>query len=173
MGAFQPSQEVEPTRAQLKVIHATIKKVTEDIEAFVQYRDRADDDFRKRLHQRAEPCLSSALRTFLILLNPFAPHLTSELWETLGQRFPVTPIGDHRATLAGISTGIPGRGRSRDRAAGERQSARSDHGSARRHQRRTRGASPCANPRVQEFTRGSTIRKVVVIPKKLVNVVAT
>jgi leucyl-tRNA synthetase len=30
-----------------------------------------------------------------------------------------------------------------------------------------------ANQRVQEFTRGLTIRKVVVIPKKLVNVVAT
>jgi leucyl-tRNA synthetase len=44
-------QDAAPTRAQLKVIHATIKKVTEDIEALsFNTCDRADDDFCERVH---------------------------------------------------------------------------------------------------------------------------
>ena len=31
------------------------------------------------------------MRTFLILLNPFAPHLSSELWEKMRAKFAVTP----------------------------------------------------------------------------------
>ncbi len=39
----------------------------------------------------------SALRTFLLLLNPFAPHLTSELWQTLAEKFR-GPNGEITAT---------------------------------------------------------------------------
>ena len=56
-------------------------------DAFIQHRDFADDDFRERVHQRAEANPLAAMRTLLVLLNPFAPHLTSELWETLGISF--------------------------------------------------------------------------------------
>ena len=46
-------KDVDPDKAQQKITHATIKKVTEDIEiAFLQHRDLADDDFRKRIYQR-------------------------------------------------------------------------------------------------------------------------
>ena len=66
-------------QAQRKVIHATIKKVDRRHRgAFLQHRDRADDDFRERLHDRGRDRPSAALRTLLLLLNPFAPHLTSE-----------------------------------------------------------------------------------------------
>ena len=54
--------ETEPTRAQQKVIHATIKKVERrHRSALLQHRDRADDDFRERLnHGRGPARLRSA-----------------------------------------------------------------------------------------------------------------
>ncbi len=46
-------QEIAPEKRQLKVIHATIKKVTEDIEALAfNTAHLADDGFRERVHQR-------------------------------------------------------------------------------------------------------------------------
>jgi Leucyl-tRNA synthetase len=42
----------------------------------------------------AETIPLSAIRTFLILLNPFAPHISSELWERLSAEF-----GDAREML--------------------------------------------------------------------------
>src|SRR5205085_2388838 len=73
-------KETEPTKEQLRVLHACIKKVTEDLE-----------------HLRFNTALSalmvfvneamtwqtrswSVLRDFVILLHPFAPHLAEELW---------------------------------------------------------------------------------------------
>ena len=63
--------------------HRTIKKVGEDIEAFgfntaisalMIYLNGISDNAPSKID----------LDTFLILLNPFAPHLTEELWEKLG-----------------------------------------------------------------------------------------
>ena len=45
------------------------------------------------LHQRADVKPVSALRPLLVILNPFAPHLTSELWAVLQQKFG-SPAGD-------------------------------------------------------------------------------
>ena len=46
-------KDVDPTGAQTKITHATIKKVTDRYRvAVVQYRDFADDDFRERIYQR-------------------------------------------------------------------------------------------------------------------------
>ncbi len=84
--------ETEPTRAQQKVIHATIKKVGEDIEALSFNTAIAQMMIFVNAFTTEEARPVSALRTLLLLLNPFAPHLTSELWETLGSKFPVTPV---------------------------------------------------------------------------------
>jgi leucyl-tRNA synthetase len=74
----------EPDREQLRELHRTIKRVTEDIESldfntaiaammeFVNAANKWDDVPR----DIAEP--------FVLLLSPFAPHLTEELWARLG-----------------------------------------------------------------------------------------
>ena len=72
-------QDVEPTRAQLKVIHATIKKVGEDIEALSFNTAIAQMMIFVNAFTTADARPVSALRTLLVLLNPFAPHLTSAL----------------------------------------------------------------------------------------------
>jgi leucyl-tRNA synthetase len=80
--------EVDPTAPQLRVLHATIKKVTNDL---------ATLSFNTAISQMmvcvneltsAEKRPVSALRTLLVLLSPFAPHMAEELWEQLGKKFP-------------------------------------------------------------------------------------
>lgn len=80
--------DVDPTAAQLRVLHATIKKVTGDL---------ATLSFNTAISQMmvcvneftsAEKRPVSALRTLLLLLSPFAPHMAEELWEQLGKNFP-------------------------------------------------------------------------------------
>src|SRR5438270_9998270 len=83
-------QGVDPTKAQQKILHATIKKVTGDIETLsfntaISQMMIFVNAFIPQRETEAIPV--SAMRTFLILLNPFAPHLASELWETLGAKF--------------------------------------------------------------------------------------
>ena len=77
-------QDVAPSREKLRVLHHTIARVTEDIEAlrmntaiavlmeFVNAANRWDNVPRSV----AEP--------YVLLLSPFAPHLAEELWERLG-----------------------------------------------------------------------------------------
>jgi len=115
----------------------------------------------------------STLRTLLVLLNPFAPHITSELWETLQRKFHDGAAGDITAQPwpeydeqllieDEIEIPIQVNGKVRDRivvpldlTSGELE------------------AAALASPKVQEFIAGKTVRKIVAIPKKLVNVVAT
>ena len=164
-------QDVEPTRAQLKVIHATIKKVGEDIEALSFNTAIAQMMIFVNAFTTVEEVPVSALRTLLVLLNPFAPHITSELWETLGGRFPVAPneITDqpwpeYRAEFLvedEVEIALQVNGKVRDRITVPIAATNAELEQI-----------ALANERVREFTAGQTIRKVVVIPKKLVNVVA-
>ncbi len=131
--------EVEPTRAQQKVIHATIKKISEDIEALSFNTAIAQMMIFVNAFTTAESRPVSALRILLILLNPFAPHLTSELWETLGREFPIHAGRDHETALASLCAGVPPRGRGGDRPPGQRQSARPSDGTDRRHRSGTGG----------------------------------
>jgi leucyl-tRNA synthetase len=114
----------------------------------------------------------SALRSLLIILNPFAPHLTAELWQILGQKFASTgdditaqawPTYDEQLLLEeDVTIVIQVNGKMRDKIV---VSADAPQGEIE--------AAALASLKVQEFIAGKTIRKVVVVPKKLVNVVAT
>ena len=164
-------QDAAPTRAQLKVIHATIKKVTEDIEALSFNTAIAQMMIFVNAFTNAEACPASALRTLLVLLNPFAPHLSSELWERLASRFQVDPYEitsqpwpEYQAEFLvedEVEIVLQVNGRVRDRVTVPLTATSAELEALAR-----------GNDRVQEFTRDLTIRKVVVIPKKLVNVVA-
>src|SRR5437660_12909648 len=78
---------VDATKAQQKLLHATIKKVTEDIETFSFNTAISQMMIFVNAFTNVETILLSAMRTFLILLNPFAPHIGSELWERLNAKF--------------------------------------------------------------------------------------
>ncbi len=78
---------IETSKQQEKVIHATIKKVTEDIESFSFNTAISQMMIFVNAFTNAETIPLSAMRTFLLLLNPFAPHISSELWERLSVAF--------------------------------------------------------------------------------------
>ena len=163
---------IDATKPQQKLLHATIKKVTEDIESF---------SFNTAISQmmifvngftNADAIPLSVMRTFLILLNPFAPHISSELWERLRAEFgdareDVTheswPAYDERLLIEDeVEIVIQVNGKLRDRikmpiVATEEELK----------------AVALSNPKVQDRIAGKAVRKVIVVPKKLVNIVVT
>src|SRR5207302_2337841 len=76
-------KDVDLSKAQQKMLHGTIKKLTEDIESLSFNTAISQMMIFVNAFTNAEIIPLSGMRTFLVLLNPFAPHLSSELWENL------------------------------------------------------------------------------------------
>jgi leucyl-tRNA synthetase len=161
---------VDATKPQQKLLHATIKKVTEDIESFSFNTAISQMMIFVNAFTNAETIPLSAMRTFLILLNPFAPHISSELWERLSAEFgdsrgDVTqqswPAYDERMLIEDeVEIVVQINGRLRDRIkmpiiATEEELK----------------AAALASPNIQSRVAGQTVRNVIVVPKKLVNIV--
>ncbi len=85
-------QDIECPRDIAKVLHATIKKVGEDIEELGFNTAIAQMMVMTNALTGANPRPLSAIRTLLVVLNPFAPHLTEELWQRLGGKDEATPL---------------------------------------------------------------------------------
>ena len=113
----------------------------------------------------------SAMRTFLILLNPFAPHISSELWERLAEfgdaRGDVSqqswPAHDERLLIEDeVEIVIQINGKLRDRI--KMPIVATDE---------ELKAVALSNPKIQDRITGKAVRNVIVVPKKLVNIVVT
>ncbi len=158
-------------KAQLKVLHATIKKVGEDIESLSFNTAISQMMILVNSLTNASVRSLAALRTLLVLLNPFAPHVTSELWESLQCKFGGTtgditaqrwPDYDEQLLIEDeVEIAVQVNGRVRDKIVVALTATDGDV-----------EAAALASPKVQEHIAGKTIRKVVVVPKKLVNIVA-
>ena len=79
--------EQELTSAQRRVLHTTIKKVSQDVEALSFNTAISQMMICTNEFTSAKPRPVEALRLFLPLLSPFAPHLAEELWMRLGKKF--------------------------------------------------------------------------------------
>jgi leucyl-tRNA synthetase len=159
----------DPDKAQQKMTHATIKKVTEDIESLSFNTAISQMMIFVNAFTNVEAIPLSLMRTLLVLLNPFAPHLTSELWENLNAKFQdlggITdqkwPTYDERFLVEDeVEIVIQVNGKVRDRM---KMSAAATDEEMR--------AAALANPKIKKLAAGKTLRNVVVVPKKLVNVV--
>ena len=167
------SDTAEPNKAQLKVVHATIKKVGEDVEALSFNTAIAQMMIFVNAFTGVIPRPVSALRTLLQLLNPFAPHLTAELWETLNTHFsataPAGPIEDRPwpqydpAFLVEdeVEIAIQVNGKLRDKLVVSKDATREEI-----------EAAALGTEKVRESISGKTIKKIIVVPGKLVNIVA-
>jgi leucyl-tRNA synthetase len=161
-------QDVDLTKTQRKILHATIKKVTDDIESlsFNTAISQMMIFVNAFIPQRGTETIPiSAMRTFLVLLNPFAPHLSSELWEKLKLPGQITeqawPSYDEKFLVEDeVEIVIQVNGKVRDRM---KMSILSEEEEIK--------TAALALPKIQELTAGKEIRKLVVIPKKLVNIV--
>jgi leucyl-tRNA synthetase len=174
-GAWELSptlSEVEPDPPQNKVIHATIKKVTEDVEALAFNTAISQMMIFVNAFTTADRRPVTALRTLLILLNPFAPHLSEELWERLSQRFPIFsgqisqqawPAWDDAYLIEDeVEIIVQVNGKLRDRI-----TVRKDLDN------KAVEEAALAAPKVKESTSGKTVRKIVVVPNRVVNVVVS
>ena len=81
--AENAAESYEVTPANESIIHKTIKKVTEDIDSLKM--NTAIAAMMTMVNElSANGCTRGDMKYLLLLLNPFAPHITEELWENLG-----------------------------------------------------------------------------------------
>jgi leucyl-tRNA synthetase len=82
--------DAEATKAELKVLHKSIKKITEDIERFSF--NTSVSNFMICVNELTDlKCNKRAiLEPLLITLSPYAPHIAEELWEKLGHTESIT-----------------------------------------------------------------------------------
>ena len=83
---FHQLNEEEATKDQLKTLHKTIKKVTEDIEKMSL--NTVVSTFMIAINEWTKQKLKNKqiFSTYLILLSPFAPHISEELWRKAGNQ---------------------------------------------------------------------------------------
>ncbi|MEG0789662.1 MAG: leucine--tRNA ligase [Alistipes sp.] len=73
----------QPTAKELKTLHKTIKKVSEDIENFSF--NTSVSAFMICLNELGDCSKRAILKPLTVLIAPFAPHLAEELWEAQGE----------------------------------------------------------------------------------------
>ncbi len=158
-------QNVEPDRETLRKLHQTIQKVTEDLDG-MRFNTAIAAMMEFSNHVTKLPVKPrSVLEPFMLLLSPFAPHLAEELWHALGHTTTLAyepwPKFDEALTRAEeieIPVQINGKLRSKVTVPADAEE-------------KAIQAAAMADPRVQELVQGKHIKKVIVVPKKLVNLV--
>ena len=155
----------EPTPLELKRLHQTIKKVTEDMEGIRL--NTAISAFMVFINEtlKDQDCSRQILEKFILLLAPFAPHLSEEIWQLLG----------HAKTLA--YEPWP-RYEEKYLIEEEVEMAVLIGGKVRTKMTVQKGLSNEAvekqalgDPRVQEWIQGKEIKQIVVVPGRIVNIV--
>ncbi|HWN96383.1 MAG TPA: class I tRNA ligase family protein [Methylomirabilota bacterium] len=180
-------QDVAPTREQLKTLHTCIKKVTEDLDGlrFNTAISAMMVFVNEAITWESKPAI--VLREFLILLQPFAPHIAEELWEKLSKvQSPKSKVADGGGTTLDlgpwtldlayqpwpkhdpallvedtleIPVQVNGKLRDVIRVPADASPQEIE-------------AAALKAEKVQPFLEGKTVKKVIVVPKKLVNIVA-
>ena len=167
-------KDVAATPAQLKTLHACIKKVTEDLDGmrFNTAISAMMVFVNDAITWETKPV--SVLREFLILLQPFAPHLAEELWgklniqrSTLNVQHPMTlayavwPKFDAALLVESeieIPVSVNGKVRDVIKVGVEADNVALE-------------AAAKASEKVQLFIAGKAIKKVIIVPKKMVNLI--
>ena len=81
--------EGHPDPKDLQMMHKTIKKVTEDLEE-IKFNTAIAALMEWLNHlSRREKVTKEEYKSFLMLLSPFGPHITEELWEQLGEKYSI------------------------------------------------------------------------------------
>src|SRR6266516_198422 len=158
---------VEPTNEQLRALHKTIQSVTEDLEAlrFNTGISRLMEFVNFFTSQAARP--RSCMETFVLLLAPFAPHIAEEMWQALGHAESLAhapwPVSDARFTLEeAIEIPIQVNGKVRSRLVASITAGSDDL-----------ERMALEDPKIQRYLDGHAVQKVIVVPKKLINIVVS
>jgi leucyl-tRNA synthetase len=163
--------DTAPTPAQLKTLHTCIKKVTEDLDGlrFNTAISAMMVFVNEAMTWEVKPV--SAMRTFLQLLAPFSPHLAEELWAKLHSHnaklskesltYAAWPQFDP-ALLVEDTLELPVQvnGKLRDviRVKADASQAEIE-------------AAAIAAEKAKPFLEGKTVKKIIVVPKRMVNLI--
>ena len=166
MIAQTPVADVPLTKEQAKLLHATVRKVTEDTDTL---------NFNTAISQmmifvnefsKCGTMPREAAETFVKLLSPYAPHIAEELWEILGNEAPVSlapwPAYSEKILQENeieILIQINGRPRERMMMPADAQPAEMER-------------LALGNEKVKAQLEGRNVVKVICVPKRVVNIVA-
>ncbi|OHD67729.1 MAG: leucine--tRNA ligase [Spirochaetes bacterium RBG_16_49_21] len=157
-------------------VHLTVKAVTYDIQERMQYNTAIARmmelvnalyliDEKELVTGEGKQLISEVFHKFIPMLSPFIPHVAAELWETLGNSSNLheLPWPDYIEALARrdeieIVFQVNGRTRGKDRVSA---------GISRQDMEKL----ALANEKIQEFIKGKSVKKIIVVPGKLVNIV--
>ena len=155
----------EPSAAELKAVHKLIKKVTQDIEQFSYntsisaFMICVNELGQLKCHNRA------LLSDLVVLIAPFAPHVAEELWEALGgagsvcdARWPEWNEQYLVESTVQLTVSFNGKARFQMDFAADADNA-------------TIEQAVLAEERSQKYLDGKQVVKVIIVPKKIVNVV--
>ncbi|MEZ7956793.1 MAG: leucine--tRNA ligase [Rubritalea sp.] len=162
-------------KSLLKVTHETIKKVTEDIEKMSFNTAISQMMICTNAFTKADKIPAVLLRDFLKCLNPFAPHITEEIHQHLSEACPSAKCSTGRILSdrrwpsykeeflieSEVTVVIQVNGKLRSKLTVAKDISKEDM-----------EALALSDENVKQFTDGNTIRKVIVVPGKLVNIVA-
>ncbi|TMH31630.1 MAG: leucine--tRNA ligase, partial [Betaproteobacteria bacterium] len=155
----------EPSKDVLRVLHQTIAKVTEDVEAlkFNTAISQMMVFVNEIMKQPARPRV--VLEPFLLALAPFAPHLGEELWQRLGhgESLAHVPWPSYDTALCienTVTVAVQVNGKLRATLELPRGAEQADV-----------QAAALADERISRHVIGGTIRKVIHVKDKLLNLV--
>ncbi len=156
-----------PTAEEMRTLHRTIKKVSEDVEE-LQFNTAISAlmIFVNEANKWPERP-RTVLQSFLILLNPFAPHITEELWHRMGgdgslafSRWPQYDEAYIKEDYKEIAVQINGKLRATIQVASDTAA-----------EKEALQKEALDDPNVQKRIKEKTVQRIIVIPNKLVNIV--
>jgi len=162
---YETVDDAEPTPAMVKLLHQTIKKVTDDIERFA-FNTIVSTMMICTNELTAAGCHSrSVLEPLLPLLAPLAPHITEELWHQLGHSDSVClaawPKYDSSQLVeTGFTYPVSFNGKMRFTIELAADINADDA-----------FAAVAAHPSGQKYLEGKSPKKVIFVPKKIINIV--
>jgi leucyl-tRNA synthetase len=171
-----PAELAESGRRLRRKVHQTIQRVTQDVEerfkfntavaALIELEHAISDAEKEVAAGAARSVLQEALETLVLLLAPFAPHVSEEMWMRLGRRFSVVdrnwPVADPAvAREDAVELAVQVNGKVRGRITVPREASED-----------LVKETALADPKVREHLAEKVIAKVVVVPGRLVSVVA-
>ncbi len=155
-------------------LHRAIKKVTEDLDGKFNFNTAISTVMElvnamyqfKDSHDSVQSDLAKELvEKLTLLLAPFVPHITEEIWHECGFEGSVHaaswPTYEESALVVDeVEVAVQVNGKVRDKLTVSVSLSKEELEAAAK-----------ALPRVQEFTEGKTVVKVIVVPTKLINIV--
>ena len=163
-GAFNVSED-KPSAESLKTLHKTIKKVAEDIENLSL--NTSVSAFMICVNElTAQKCNNrQVIENLTLILSPFAPHITEEIWHKIGNKtsvnkakFPTFNPDYLKENSYDYPIMVNGKMRAKITFSLDMSNADME-------------AEVLANEVIQKWMEGKQPKKVIVVPKKIVNVV--